>query len=228
MNFRDVELLSEYLDGRLAPSVVVRLEARLRDDQELRSALDDLRTARNLLRALPRRKAPRNFALRPSMRRLSAPAPPAFPILRLASVVASLLFLGTVAANQLVPLAANRQAMAPAAAYGMGGGGGGGAAEAATPMPPAAAAPMATAPSLLAAAPSAPPEATQAMPDLQAKSLPQPPVEAQRAAAPQPPVPALWQWILASLAVVLALGAWALRAASSRRFRQQISDRPGH
>src|SRR5512143_143685 len=99
MNFHDVEALSEYLDGRLEPSAAARLEVRLSQDRELQATLNDLRMARTLARAVPRRKAPKNFTLRPGMRGLSAPTPPAFPVLRLASVMASLLFLGPVAVN---------------------------------------------------------------------------------------------------------------------------------
>lgn len=225
MNFHVVEALSEYLDGRLGPSAAAELEVRLRDDRELQATLNDLRMASTLIRAVPARKAPRNFTLRPGMRGLSAPTPPAFPVLRLASVMASLLFLGTVAINTVVPLAARQRAAAPVAGYGLGGGGG--AAEVATPMPPAAAAPLATAPSLLAAAPSLAPEPTQAAPDLQAKSLPQPPAASQSAATPQPTIPAFWQWILAGLALILAVGAWVLNAAASRRFRRQTSGKSG-
>ena len=67
MNFRDVELLSSYLDGQLKLSDSARLERRLSLDPDLRAVLDDLRSARGLLRQLPMRKAPRNFTLTPKM-----------------------------------------------------------------------------------------------------------------------------------------------------------------
>ncbi len=53
MNFRDVELLSAYLDGQLNPSDANRLESRLSSDPDLRAVMDDLRAARGLLRQLP-------------------------------------------------------------------------------------------------------------------------------------------------------------------------------
>lgn len=218
MDFHDVQLLSEYLDGRLGPAAVAGLESRLKDDAELAAVLSDLRLARNLARAVPQRRAPRNFTLRPGMRGLAAPIPPAFPVLRLASAVATLIFLVTVAVNQLAPLAASRQAAPASAAYGFGGGGP--PAEVATPPLPAAAAPAATAPPLLAAAPSAGTEATQSAPDLQAKSLQKPP----EATVAPPLVAAPWQWILAGLAVAFAFGAWVLYAAASRKFRRQMAD----
>ena len=57
MNFRDVELLSAYLDGQLSPSDSIRLESRLASDQNLQAVMDDLRTARGLLRHLPQRRS---------------------------------------------------------------------------------------------------------------------------------------------------------------------------
>lgn len=212
MNFHDVELLSAYLDGQLSPSETTRVEARLGRERDLRNVLGDLRASRSLLGALPQRKAPHDFRLRPQMERLAAPAPVAFPILRFASVLASLLFLVTLAVNGLTPLATSYLASAPAPAYGMGGGA---PAEAATAAP-------ATSPRALSAAPSTPaPEQIAPAPDLQAqaqKNVPQGP----RAATPKAPlIPALWQWILAGLAVALGLVAWYLRSARTREFRRR-------
>lgn len=218
MNFHDAELLSSYLDGQLGPSEAARLEARLATDAGMRRLLQDLRTTRSLLRALPQRKAPRNFTLRPKTHRLAAPTPRAFPVLRFASVLASGIFLGTVALNGLAPLAANRLAAAPAASYGMGGGG------AAEAVPPPA--PTESAQSLLAGAPSSTPEATTLPPTLQApqlKTAPQPP----RAAAPPASglVPTSLQVLLAALAILLGVGAWSIQAVAARRFRQRWIDK---
>ncbi len=212
MNFHDAELLSTYLDGKLGPSETARVEARIATDAEMRRLLADLRATRTLLRALPQRKAPRNFTLQPKKQRLAAPTPRAFPVLRFASVLASAIFLGTVALNGLAPLAANRLAAAPAASYGMGGGGS--AEAAATPGP------TESAQSLLAGAPSAPPEATTLPPNLQA---PQPPRASPQPASPL--IPISLQVPLITLAVLLGAGAWLTQAVATRRFRQRWIDR---
>ncbi len=211
MNFRDVELLSAYLDGQLSPSEAARLESRLTGDPRLEAILNDLRTARTVLRALPSRKAPRNFTLRPNMRQLTAPAPPAFPMLRFASVVASLMFVVTVAINTLAPLAATRLAAAPAPVYGFGGGG-----------PPAeAATAAANAEAMPAAAPTQAPQLSAPAPDLQAQTQKSTP-ELPRAGSPAArPVPLPWQIALAGIAIVLGLFAWYVRSESLRRFRQR-------
>src|SRR5512140_2854270 len=126
MNFRDVELLSAYLDGRLKPSDAARLEARLSTDADLKATLEDLRQTRTLLRRLPQRRAPRNFRLTPRMVGIKPPAPRAYPAFRFATALVALLFVAAVALNAFVPFAAARVAPAAAPALGMGGGGGGG------------------------------------------------------------------------------------------------------
>ncbi len=57
-SFRDIELLSAYLDGQLDSKESARLESRLKSDESLRAVLDDLRAARGILRQLPQRRAP--------------------------------------------------------------------------------------------------------------------------------------------------------------------------
>ncbi len=213
MSFHDVELLSAYLDGKLRAAEAARLEARLAGDQTLRALMQQLREARSLLRSLPRRKAPRNFTLRANMRNLTAPIPPAFPALRFASVLASMMFVLTLAINGLAPLAANRLAAAPAPAYGFGGGG-----------PPAEGAmPAGTPPAQLAAAPTAPPEpnAPATAPDLQAQAQKSTPEVPRGASTAPTPVPLLWQGLLAGIAILLGLTAWYVRSDSLRRFRQR-------
>ncbi len=217
MNFRDAELLSTYLDGQLTQSEAARLEARLAGDAELRHLLDDLRSARTLLRALPRRKAPRNFTLRPQTRQLAAPLPRAVPVLRLASALAFVLFLGTFAANGLVPLARTRLAAAPAPVYGMGGGGA--PAEAVTPASTESAA------SALAAAPTGAPEPTLPVQALQAQPAATLPPTAKARPSETVLVPAVLQAALAALAVALGVGAWYLNAAAARRFRKRLAEK---
>jgi hypothetical protein len=165
MNFRDVELLSTYLDGQLNPSDSARLESRLKTDPELAAVMDDLRAARSTLRQLPSRRAPRNFTLTPKMAGVKPPLPRAYPIFRFASVFAALLFFLSYATNLVAP----RLSAASTPAYGYGVGGGSGCSEEepceaapalempAAPQEPFAAteAPVATEAPLLAEAPAA-------------------------------------------------------------------------
>lgn len=125
MNFRDVELLSSYLDGRLKPQEAARIEARLSKEPELQATLEDLRQTRTLLRRLPQRRAPRSFRLTPKMAGVRPPEPRTYPVFRFATALAAFLFVAAVAVNAFTPFAARRLAAAPAPAYGMGGGGGG-------------------------------------------------------------------------------------------------------
>src|SRR5512142_1267444 len=127
MNFRDIELLSSYLDGRLNAPETSRLEARLSKEPELQATLEDLRQTRTLLRRLPQRRAPRNFRLTPKMAGVRPPAPRSYPVFRFATALAGFLFVAAVALNAFTPFAARHltTAAAPAPAYGMGGGGGG-------------------------------------------------------------------------------------------------------
>jgi anti-sigma factor RsiW len=163
-NFRDVELLSAYLDGQLSQAESARLEARLKTDPQLRTVFDDLSQSRALLRKLPARRAPRNFTLTPRMAGIKPPIPRAFPVFRLASALAAILFFFSFAVNLTVPVFSGMHAAAPMPAYGIGGGGGADPAlEAAQPVateaPAAAAAPAAPAATAAPAmmVPAAPP-----------------------------------------------------------------------
>ena len=152
MNRRDIELLSAYLDGELKTSDSTRLETRLKTDPELASVLNDLRVTRTLLRRLPTRKAPRNFTLTRKMVGQNPPLPRAFPVFRLATMVATLLLFFSFGVNFV-----GTQLASQAPAYGMGGGGGGGAESYAAQEAPAATEEP------VAAAPMAPAAESQAM-----------------------------------------------------------------
>jgi hypothetical protein len=119
--FRDVELLSSYLDGQLGPSETARLERRLNSDPDLAAVFDDLRTARGLLKRLPLRKAPRNFTLTRKMAGVKPPMPGSFSFFRFTSVAAVLLLMITFAFNSLAAQI-SLGASAPAPEYGIGGG----------------------------------------------------------------------------------------------------------
>ena len=64
---QDWETLSAYLDGQLTPRELTHLETRLSSDPELRTALEELRQTRGVLRSLPKLRVPRNFTLSPEM-----------------------------------------------------------------------------------------------------------------------------------------------------------------
>jgi anti-sigma factor RsiW len=112
MNPRDLELLSVYLDGQLNPSDSARLESRLASDEGLRTALDDLRSTRSLLRQLPSRRAPRNFTLTPQMAGIKPPTPRVVPVFRFATALATFLFVISFVINGLISLSAPSYATA--------------------------------------------------------------------------------------------------------------------
>lgn len=96
ISMREWEALSAYLDGQLPAKERIRLETRLNQAPELRSALEDLRRTRAVLRSQPKVRAPRNFTLTPDMVGLKdrpARRAPAYPFFRLASALAAFLFL---------------------------------------------------------------------------------------------------------------------------------------
>ena len=61
---RDLEILSAYLDGELTNHQRLRFEAGLRHEPQLKMALIEMRSIRELLRATPTLKAPKNFVIK--------------------------------------------------------------------------------------------------------------------------------------------------------------------
>ena len=236
MNRRDLELLSSYLDGQLKPSDSARLEARLSKDPNLRVVLEDLRSARGLLRRLPMRKAPRNFTLTPKMVGKNPPLPRTYPAFRFVSALATLLFFVTLGVNFLAP-----QMVSQAPAYGMGGGGSpndtfAAEAPAATQAPAATEAPAFSAPVIesapLATPTLAPQDSTRNAvetpvgknaetrePGVVAQAPPQN-VQPAPTQAPQP-VPLAWEYILAGIALLSALVMLFMRQMSINRWRRR-------
>ena len=100
-SFRDIELLSASLDGKLSEAELARLEPRLRSDPALAAALTDLRYARSILRSTPSRRVPHNFTLTKKLAGVRPPLPRAVPALSWGSAVAALLFVFTLGANLL-------------------------------------------------------------------------------------------------------------------------------
>ncbi len=70
---QDWEYLSTVLDGHLSPLEERRAKDLLARRPELQVALEELRVTRAVLRAAPRRRAPRNFTLTPALARQARP-----------------------------------------------------------------------------------------------------------------------------------------------------------
>ena len=230
MNRRDIELLSAYLDGQLKPSDSTRLESRLKTDPELVAVMDDLRAARNLLRKLPQRRAPRNFTLTRKMVGQNPPMPRAYPFFRFATTLATLLLFFTFGLNFLAPQ------MAAVPGFGMGGGGSGGdlfSSEQAQ-EPSIAAAPAATeAPATESPLAEMLPMPTE-MSTLESERNADAPAEKidatgnavaqdQSQAATEAPVPVSirWQLALAGIALVGAILMLLMRQSAFQRWRQK-------
>jgi anti-sigma factor RsiW len=220
MNFRDVELLSTYLDGHLNPSDSTRLESRLSSDPDLRATLDDMRAARGLLRRLPARKAPRNFTLTRKMVGLKPPLPRSYFTFRFATALATLMLLCTFAVNGFASQVALRSA---APAFGMGGGGAPESEffEAVTEAPAATEAPAEEAPSIQMA-----PESTEtpSAAEDSARSAETPAEKSgetgdQPGVGNVPPIPPVWQGVLVVIVLVGGLTALVLRQSTISKWR---------
>ena len=239
-SFRDVELLSAYLDGQLSQIDSSRLEARIKTDAELRSVYDDLRQTRTLLHKLPARRAPRNFMLTPKMAGIRPPLPRAFPLFRMASAIAAILLFFGFAANLFAPNLATQLA------YDTSGAAGGGPGEQGPSI--AAMAPLATEPPIpagtqaptvmMATITTDTPEATSqqdntlaaptveaAVPAPQAKLNPNAENSAGSMLASEPqlpalPVPAFWLYGLLGLTVLSGGTALVVRARVEQAWRK--------
>src|SRR3990172_7016356 len=101
---RDLEGLSAYVDGRLAPAEAAALERRLERDPQLRGALEELRQTVSVLHSLPQMPVPRSFAL--TLDLIGRRAVRWYPVLQLGTALAGLAFfvvigLDAVAQRQL-------------------------------------------------------------------------------------------------------------------------------
>ena len=232
MNRRDIELLSSYLDGQLKPSEIARLESRLSTDSDLRAVLDDLRSARGLLRQLPMRKAPRNFTLTPKMVGKNPPLPRSYPAFRFVSALATIMLFFTLGLNFVAPQMASQSP-----AFGMGGGGAPEifSAEEAPAVPEAASgAPAATeAPAEEPSVQLLPQPTTELSTTDSAREIETPMAkdgfEGDAPAADQaqvqnrvsPPIPPTWQIVLAGVALLSALIMVLMRRMAAERWRRR-------
>jgi hypothetical protein len=110
---KDLQQLSEYLDGKLPEKERIQVEARLRSHPELREELEGLRRTHLMLRQLPRRRAPRNFFITPEMVS-KRPTLRLFPVFRLASALAGLLLVVAFAGDLFFGSASSTGYSAPA------------------------------------------------------------------------------------------------------------------
>ncbi len=92
---RRQETLNAYLDNALAPAERDRLERQLAGDAGLRAELEQLRVVKLQLRAMPRRRVPRSFALDPALygRPKTQPLMQLYPVLRGATAMTAFLLI---------------------------------------------------------------------------------------------------------------------------------------
>jgi hypothetical protein len=113
---QDLMLISSYLDDQLPPAEKKKVEARIATDPAFRSSVEELRYTRKLLRALPSKRAPRNFTLSAQQ----VPRRNAFlpqRILSFTSAAAAVLTLVVFVGSQFLPaFLSTKSAAAPMAA----------------------------------------------------------------------------------------------------------------
>lgn len=89
---RDIERLSAYLDGELAPSEAQKLEARLQQEDRLRGGLQELKGTIGIMQRLPQVGPPRNYFLTPEMVGQRQPRW-SYPVLQFATALAAVMFV---------------------------------------------------------------------------------------------------------------------------------------
>lgn len=96
---RQREALSAYLDDALTAAERERLEGQLARDATLRAELERMRVLKLQLRAMPRRRVPRSFALDPALygRPKAQPMMQLYPVLRGATALTAFLLIFTLA-----------------------------------------------------------------------------------------------------------------------------------
>lgn len=100
---RDLEMISAYLDGEISRKERERLEARLLVDEDLSNTLKQLQHTKQVMNSLPFMRAPRNYFVTAEMVGKKETGSRAFPILRFASALASVLFILLFLGDMLVP-----------------------------------------------------------------------------------------------------------------------------
>jgi hypothetical protein len=92
---RQQEAIDAYLDNALTPAERARFEAQMAADARLRGEVEQLRVLRLQLRAMPRRRVPRSFALNPAAysRPKAQPLLQLYPALRGATALSAFLLI---------------------------------------------------------------------------------------------------------------------------------------
>ena len=92
---RQQEAIDAYLDNTLTPAERARFEAQMAADTRLRAEVEQLRLLRLQLRAMPRRRVPRSFALNPAAysRPKAQPLLQLYPALRGATALSAFLLI---------------------------------------------------------------------------------------------------------------------------------------
>jgi hypothetical protein len=86
-------LISAYLDSRLTPSQTKNVVTRLETDAQFMAALNEISYTRRMLRALPQKRAPRNFTLPRETAKAPLKALWLQPVLSYASALSALLLV---------------------------------------------------------------------------------------------------------------------------------------
>lgn len=110
---RDLEQLSAYIDMRLSPAEKTKVEARLETDPAFKKLFTELTYTRRLLKALPQKRAPRNFTLSAEYARSPRRTPWLQPALSFVSIAAAVMLVVVFSSSYLLGGARNA---APAAA----------------------------------------------------------------------------------------------------------------
>lgn len=125
-SFRKIINLSSYLDKKLSPSQIAKIDEELKKDQQSQEILTQMQQVKFLLKKAPVHKVPKNFILSPKMVGMKPPVSQPVRFFRMASVTAALVFIFSFAVTNVYPsaIAPMLSANVPMA-YGIGGGGGG-------------------------------------------------------------------------------------------------------
>jgi len=93
------EALGAYLDNALTPAERARFERQLAADPALRAELEQMRLLKRQMRAMPRRRVPRSFALNPALYGRPKPQPmmQLYPVLRGATALTAFFLIFTLA-----------------------------------------------------------------------------------------------------------------------------------
>lgn len=93
------EALGAYLDNALTPAERARFERQITADPALRAELEQMRLLKRQMRAMPRRRVPRSFALNPALYGRPKPQPmmQLYPVLRGATALTAFFLIFTLA-----------------------------------------------------------------------------------------------------------------------------------